>query len=95
MTHKLLYGVVLDRPRRVIHVVRVIDDILEPPEIAELTERMCDHILSRRGEQAANVVLVQGNSQETLRLFGDAHAVTSVRTALFNAAISWSPFRLD
>ena len=95
MTHKLMYGVVLDRPRHAIHVVRVIDELLDLAEIVEITEKMSNHILSRRGEQAANVVLVQGNNKETLRLFGDAHAVTSVRTALFNAAISWSPFRLD
>jgi len=95
MTLKLMYGVVLDRPRRAIHVVRVIDETLDFPEISDITEKMRDNILSRRGEQAANVVIVQGNSQETLRLFGDAHAVTSVRTALFNAAISWSPLRLD
>jgi hypothetical protein len=95
MTHKLMYGVVLDRPRRAIHVVRVVDEILELPEIDDITEKMRDHVLSRRGEQAADVVLVQGNSRETLRLFGDAHAVTLVRAALFNASISWSSLSLD
>jgi hypothetical protein len=95
MTRKLMYGVVLDRPRRAVHVVRVVDEILDLPEIDDITEKMRDHVLSRRGEQAADVVLVQGNSRETLRLFGDAHAVTLVRTALFNASISWSSLSLD
>jgi hypothetical protein len=35
------------------------------------------------------------SSIETLRLFGEGHAVTVVRAALFNAAIAWSPLQLD
>jgi hypothetical protein len=30
-----------------------------------------------------------------LRLFGDPHAVTRVRTALFNVAVTFSPLKLD
>jgi len=95
MTYKLVYGTVLDRPRRVIHVVRVVDEILAFAEIDDIAERMRNHVLSRHGEQAANVVIVQGIRQETLRLFGDSHAITLVRAALFNAAVSWSPLTLD
>jgi hypothetical protein len=40
-------------------------------------------------------VLVQGDSKEDLRLFGESHAVARVRAALFNAAVSWSPLQLD
>jgi hypothetical protein len=40
-------------------------------------------------------VIVQGDSKETLRLFGETHAVGRVRAALFNAAVSWSPLQLD
>ena len=42
-----------------------------------------------------NVIVVQGAGKETLRLFGDAHAVNRVRAAMFNAALNWSPLDLD
>ena len=95
MTYKLLRGTVLDGPRQVIHIVRVVDEILDFAEIDDIAEKMRNHVLSRHGEQAANVVIVQGGSKETLRLFGDSHAIRLVRAALFNAAVSWSPLTLD
>ena len=95
MTWKLAYGSVQDRPRKVIHVVRVVDDILAPDQIHDVEERMRQHALSRYGDQAANVVVVQGRAKETLRLFGEPHCVTRVRAALFNAAVIWSPIELD
>jgi len=95
MAWKLVYGSVHDRPRKVIHVVRVVDDILEPDQILDIEERMRQHALSRYGDQAANVVVIQGRTKETLRLFGEPHCVTRVRAALFNAAVSWSPIELD
>ena len=48
-----------------------------------------------RGESAADVVVVQGEAKETLRLYGAPYAVTRVRAAMFNAAISWPPIELD
>jgi hypothetical protein len=30
-----------------------------------------------------------------LRLHGDAHCVTRVRAAMFNAALNWTPIQLD
>jgi hypothetical protein len=68
---------------------------LDFAEIDDIAERMRNYALSRHGEQAANVVVVQGSGKETLRLFGDSRAKTVVRAALFNAAVSWSPFTLD
>ena len=53
MTPKLVYAVVPDRPRKVIHVVRVTDQLLGPEEILELAERMRQRALSRHGDQAA------------------------------------------
>jgi hypothetical protein len=95
MSHKPVHGTVFDSPRRVINVVRVVDDILDFAEIDDIAEKMRNYALSRHGEQSANVVVVQGGGRETLRLFGDAHAKTLVRAALFNAAVSWSPLTLD
>jgi hypothetical protein len=54
-----------------------------------------ERMLSRHGEQIAAVVFVQGNTKETLRLFGDSYAVALVRTAMFNAAVRWSPISFD
>lgn len=95
MTPKLVYAAVQDRPRKVIHVVRVTDQLLGPEEIVELTERMRQRALSRHGDQAADVVVVQGNTKETLRLSGDALCVRRVRTAMFNAELHWAPIDLD
>ena len=90
-----MYGVVSDRSRHVIHAVRVLDIIPDFPQIDEIAERMRSRMLARHGEQMPNIVVIVGNSRETLRLFGETHAVGLVRTALFNAAVSWSPLQLD
>ncbi|HYP11725.1 MAG TPA: hypothetical protein VEQ86_09640 [Xanthobacteraceae bacterium] len=95
MTRQLAYGTVRDHPRKVIHIVRVLDEILDYLEIDHVTEQMRIHVISRYGEQTPNIVLVQGDSKEDLRLFGESHAVARVRAALFNAAVGWSPLQLD
>jgi len=95
MAHKLNYGVVRYQPRKVIHVIRNVGEDLSPLEIDELIEAVRHRMLSRFGEQAATVVIVQGQTRETFRLFGEPYAVALVRTALFNAAVSWSPFNCD
>ena len=95
MTHRLSYGIVADRPRRIIHAVRVADDIPDMHEIDDIAAKMRERMLSKHGEQAANVVVIGGHSKETLRLFGDANAVARVRAAMFNAAIRWSAIDLE
>ena len=95
MAHKLTYGTVVDRPRKVIHIVRVAGKIIDAWEIDEIATKMRERMLSKHGEQFADVVIIQGNTKETLRLFGDSYAVTRVRAAMFNAAISWRPIKLD
>jgi uncharacterized protein YigA (DUF484 family) len=94
MTYKLVYGAVREHPRKVIHVLRLVDDLLETEELDELAERMREGALTKNGEPDA-VVVVQGDSKDTLRLYGEASAVARVRTAMFNAAISWREFELD
>jgi hypothetical protein len=95
MTYKLVYGAVREHPRKVIHVLRVVDELLDTDELEELAERMRERALTKNGEQDAAVVVVQGHAKETLRLFGEPYAVTRVRTAMFNAAISWREYALD
>src|SRR5262249_5022631 len=95
MTRKLMQGIVSDRSRHIIHVVRVLDDILDLPEIDEIAGKMGARVLARHGDQTPNIVVVQGDTKETLRLFGETHAIGIVRTALFNAAVTWSPLELD
>ena len=95
MIYKLVHGTVFDSPRQIIHVVRVVDEILDLAEIDDIAEKMRNYALSRQGEQTADVVVVQGSSKETLRLFGDPRAKALVRAALFNAAVSWSPVTFD
>jgi hypothetical protein len=68
MTRQLAYGTVRDHPRKVIHVVRVLDEILDYPEIDRVAEQMRTHVASRHGEQTPNIVIVVGDSKETLRL---------------------------
>jgi divalent metal cation (Fe/Co/Zn/Cd) transporter len=95
MTLKLLHGTVRDGPRRVIHVVRIVDKILEFPEVHDIAEKMRLRILSKSGEQDPNIVIIHGNSRETLRLVGEAHAVTRVRAELFNVAVAFAPLALE
>ena len=94
MSQRLSYGTVRESPRRAIHVLRVEDAILEPFEIDELAERMRERLHSR-GDIVAEVVVVQGHSKHTLRLFGSPYSVARVRDAMFNAAISWQPIDLE
>ncbi len=94
MTYKLVYGAVREHPRKVIHVLRVVDQLLDPEELDELAEQMRERALTR-GEQDAAVVVVQGHAKETLRLHGEPYAVARVRTAMFNAAIGWREFELE
>jgi hypothetical protein len=95
MAYKLAHGMVIEHPRKAIHVVRIIGETLETWEIDALAEQMRRRLLSRTGEQAADVVVVQGDTRETLRIFGDPYSVSRVRTAMFNAGLTWSPIRLD
>jgi len=95
VTVELRYGIIRDRSRQGIHVVLVVEKILEFPEVDDLAAKMRAYVLSKCGEQDPNVVIIHGRSRETLRLVGEAHAVTRVRTALFNAAVTFSPLKLE
>jgi hypothetical protein len=68
MTRKLVQGIVSDRSRRVIHVVRVLDDILDLPEIHEIIDRMCARVLARHGERRtpARALLATGSGFDPL-----------------------------
>ena len=90
----LSYGTVRESPRKVIHAVRVHDQILDPHEADDLAARMRER-LAYRGEPAAEVVIVQGSGKDTLRLFGAPYSVNRVRAAMFNAAVRWAPFEID
>ena len=94
MAHKLAYAVVRDSPRKVIYAVRVHDDIIGYPEIHDIVERMRERMLSKFGDQSAHVVVIVGNSRETLRLFGESYPVSRVRTAMLHASLSFSPIDL-
>lgn len=95
MIHKLAYATVREQPRKVIHVVRVLDALIEDWEFAELADEMRERVLFKQGEHGAAIVVVQGDSKETLRLYGEPYAVNRVRTAMFNAVVRWRPFALD
>jgi hypothetical protein len=73
---------------------RNVGDDVAQWEIDEIIEAVRERMLSRHDEQSATVVFVQGTRRETLRLFGEPYAVSLVRAAMFNAAISWSPIAL-
>jgi hypothetical protein len=76
MIRTLAYGTVREGPRKIIHVVRVPDDVLECHEVVEIAEKMCARALSKYGDQAPAVVVIQSGSKETLRLFGESVAVS-------------------
>jgi hypothetical protein len=94
MTHQYAYGTVRHSLRRAVYAVRVQEEMPEPIEVEAIAERMREW-LARRGELSADVVVVAGSTKETLRLSGNAHSVSLVRAAMFNAALSWTPLALD
>jgi hypothetical protein len=77
----------------VIYAVRVHEAVLELDETEQIASRMRDR-LAHQGESSAEVVVVQGEAKETLRLFGAPHFVNRVRAAMFSAAIQWTPIEL-
>jgi hypothetical protein len=90
----LSQGTVRESIRQVIYAVRVHDTVLELHEVDGIAARMRDR-LAHRGEGSADVVVVQGRGKNSLRLFGTPYSVNKVRTAMFNAAINWTPIELD
>jgi len=95
MAYQLIRGTVVENRRKRIHVVRVVGAVLDTWDIDHIAEEVRELLLSRSGEQAADVVVVQGDTRESLRLFGEPWSVSRVRAAMFNAAIRWSPLTLD
>jgi hypothetical protein len=91
---RLSYGTVHESRRQVIYAVRVHDAILDLHEIDDVASRMRNR-LAHRGEPSAEIVVVQGETKETLRLFGSPYSVNRVRNAMFSAAIRWTPIDLD
>lgn len=88
-----LYVKLREAQRGAIFAVRVQNEILDFGEIDQVAEKMREKI-EARGEIAADVVVVQGDRKETLQLDGTPHSVNRVRTAMFNAALSWQPIEL-
>jgi hypothetical protein len=93
MNRRLSYATVRETPRQVIYAVRVHDAVLELAEINDIEARMRER-LAHRGELNADIVVVQGEGKNSLRLFGTSYSVSRVRAAMFNAAVSWTPFDL-
>ncbi len=89
----MTYGTVRESPRQEIYAVRVHDVLLQLHEADDLAARMRER-LAYRGEPWADVVVVQGDTQNTLRLFGTPYSVNRVRAAMFNAAIRWTSIDL-
>ena len=95
MTHRLAYATVADGARKIIHAVRVVDAILDPPQLDEIAAKIRERMLAKHGEQFADVVVIQGDNRETLRLYGEPYAVSRVRAAMFHAAVHWQPIELS
>jgi len=86
---RLSYGTVRESKRQAIYAVRIHNAILDLHDIDEIASRMQER-LAHRGEPSAEVVVVQGDTKETLRLFGSPYSVNRVRDAMFSAAIRWT-----
>ena len=93
MKRSFVYGTVRETRRTAIYAIRLQEGVIDEAEAAEIAALMRDNLL-RRGETATDVVVVQGGSKETLRLHGNSIRSTRVRTAMFNAAITWQPIEL-
>jgi len=89
----LTYGRLRDSSQTSIYAIRIRGALIQPHEADDIAERMRER-LGQRGELGADIVVIQGNAQNTLRLFGTPYSVNRVRTAMFNAAIRWMPLDL-
>ena len=89
----LTYGRLRDSSQTSIYAIRILGASIQPHEADEIAERMRER-LARRGELGADIVVIQGDTKNTLRLFGTPYSVNRVRTAMFNAAIRWTPLAL-
>src|SRR5262245_44972380 len=89
----LTYGRLLDFSQTSIYAIRIRGALVQPHEADDIAERMRER-LAQRGELGADIVVVQGDTKNSLRLFGTPYSVNRVRTAMFNAAISWMPLDL-
>ena len=94
MAVQLTHGTVRESRRRALHILRASGEILDVMEVEEIAERMRAR-LAHRGEPTAEVVVVQGDTKETLRFYGDPYSVSRARAALFNAAVTFAPIALD
>jgi hypothetical protein len=93
MQRSYVFGTVQETRRTGIYGIRVKDDQIDPIEADEIAELMRKKMLSR-GEVVADVVVVEGDTKETLQLYGASYSVSRVRSAMFNAAIRWQPIDL-
>lgn len=94
MERRYTYGTVRETHRSAVFALRVLDGVIDADEAAEVAETMREWVL-RRGLSATDVVVVHGDSKETLALFGAPRSVRLVREAMFNAAIRWAPLELE
>lgn len=94
MAREFVYATVRETPRTAIYVIRIKGESVDPVEATVLAERMRERMLGR-GETPTEVVVVSGDSKETLRLYGPSYAVSRVRAAMFNASIGWQPIDLE
>jgi hypothetical protein len=93
MTQQLAYGVIVNHPRSVTHVVRVSGPSLPAGEIALISDQMKEHVLSTTGEQDPDVVVVLAGDRP--RLFGIPASVARVKAQLPRLARRWRSIRFD
>jgi len=89
----LTYGRLRDSSQTSIYTIRIRGALVQPHEADAIAERMRER-LAQRGELGADIVVVQGDTKNSLRLFGTPYSVNRVRTCMFNAAIRWMPLDL-
>ena len=94
MARSYVYGRIRDAHRNTIYAVRVENETLDPVEVDLIAARMRDKV-EARGEIGADVVVIEGATKHTLRLYGTPYSVGRVRAAMFNAALTWTPVELD
>src|SRR5262249_61779866 len=79
----LTYGRLRDSSQTAIYAIRIRGALVQSHEADDIAERMRER-LAQRGELGADVVVVQGYTQNTLGLFSKAYSVNRVLTAIVN-----------
>jgi hypothetical protein len=94
MARKIDHATIRKSARTAIHIIKVTGPRLAYWEIEDIAEQARQTMLSKMGEQLADVVVLQDEPNGIPLLFGAPDSVARVRSKLRDAVLLWEPIDL-